>query len=211
MSLGGACRACTIPCRSRQLAVDARRRGRGASGNTGPAMALRVARQRQESDCVGAVTNPHYIGIARDGGQHNVRRGAGDFDTFRHHLSEYTVTEPANGCAPITTDLTGKVALSTAASARSHEGSECAGPCDWRVIVNSRPGDPIPMAADDTLPPPTIPAAMPQQGRWQRLETGRRGVDRRHGSAEFASDNADILATSRRKAPRHSRIRSNPR
>src|SRR5204862_5204454 len=78
-----------------------------AAGNSGPGdSTVESPGSGREVIAAGASTNPHYIGIPVTVGATTVGAALGDFNDFGVVTADFTVTDPANGCVTLTTDLT---------------------------------------------------------------------------------------------------------
>jgi minor extracellular serine protease Vpr len=176
-----------------------------AAGNSGPGDAtVESPGTARNVITVGGSSNPHFVGIPVTVGATTYGAALGEFANFSHVTAPYSVTSPANGCAPFTADLTGQIALvdrgvcTFGTKVLDAQNAAAIGV----LIVNNRGGDPIPMALDTSLPTPTIPAAMLSQADGNAIKpSGTATVD--GTPQEFVSSNADILAdfSSRGPAP----------
>jgi minor extracellular serine protease Vpr len=176
-----------------------------AAGNTGPGDGtVESPGSARNVIAAGAVNNPHYIGIGVTVNGTTYGAQVGEFPSFSAITTNYTVTDPANGCAPFTADLTGQIALidrGVCTFGTKVFDAENAGALGV-LIVNNRAGDPIPMALDDTLPPPTIPAAMLNRADGSAIKpSGTVSID--PTPQEILTQNGDIIAdfSSRGPAP----------
>src|SRR5256712_7048767 len=153
----------------------------------------------------GASTDPHFMGItvtpdSSFGLPPGTAFGAaiGDFHNFAPALTAtISMTTPADGCAAISTPLSGKLVERDAgagpfgAKIQTAQEANAAGV----IIVNNVVGDPVSMGADG-VHNPTIPAAM--------VSIGDGGVLKAHSGASIKADgtvikeivtsNADYLA-----------------
>jgi minor extracellular serine protease Vpr len=120
----------------------------------------------------------------------------GDFSNFGVVTADFTVTDPANGCTTLTTDLTGKIGLinrGVCTFSTKIRNAQTAG-ASGALIVNSVAGDPIAMGQDGTPGQPTIPAAMLSKTDGNAIKpSGTVSIDGSSPS-EFVTANADILA-----------------
>src|SRR5207249_1214505 len=84
-----------------------------AAGNSGPGdSTVESPGAYRKVIAAGASTNPHFIGTPVTVGSSTFAAAAGDFSNYAGVVTApYTVTDPANGCAAITTDLTGQIGL----------------------------------------------------------------------------------------------------
>jgi minor extracellular serine protease Vpr len=152
----------------------------------------------------GATSNPHFIGIPVTVGSSTYGAMLGEFAGFGVVAAPYTVTDPANGCGALATDLTGKIGLidrGACTFGTKALNAEIAGALG-ALIVNNRAGDPIPMAADPAAPA-TIPVAMLGRADGNAIKpAGTMSIDGAT-QAEFKTASADILAdfSSRGPAP----------
>lgn len=173
-----------------------------AAGNSGPGDAtVESPGNAANALTAGASTNPHFIGIdvsgTKDGnGAFSFGAALGDFENFVPAITaDYTVTDPANGCDTITTNLTGKIALIDRGACfftTKIQNAKDAG-AEGVLVVNNVAGDPVAMAHAGG-PLPTIPAAMVGKAEGNGIKpTGSVTVD---GTvvAEIESDNEDIIA-----------------
>jgi minor extracellular serine protease Vpr len=169
-----------------------------AAGNSGPGDAtVESPGSADQVITAGASTNPHFIGVSvAVAGDDPIGGAVGDFDPFTPPVTaDYTVTEPANGCTTISTDLTGKIGLidrgvcSFTTKIRSAEAAGAVGV----IVANSVVGDPTAMGHDGTALP-GIPAVM--VGRAEGTAMKPSGTVTVDGTVaqEFVSDNADIIA-----------------
>ncbi len=172
-----------------------------AAGNSGPGdSTISSPGSAAKALTAGASTNPHFIGI-RVAVTAPVRifgAALGEFNNFVPALEDvpYTVTDPANGCAVISTDLSGKIALidrgacTFTTKIRNAQARGAMGV----LIVNNAAGDPVAMGHDGTDPFPTIPAAMVSRDDGGAMKpSGTVTVD---GTTvgEFITGNADLVA-----------------
>jgi minor extracellular serine protease Vpr len=171
------------------VAVAAGNEGPGDTTVSSPGSALGAL-------TAGASTNPHFIGIPVTVEAITYGAAVGDFNSFGVVTADYTVTEPANGCTAISTDVVGKIALidrgvcTFTTKVRNAENAGAIGV----LVVNNVAGDPVAMAHDGTDPFPEIPAAMLSQEDGNGIKpSGTASVD---GTVEteFLTDNADIIA-----------------
>lgn len=204
MSLGGTVQGPhDFLAEASNAAVDAGMVLAVAAGNSGPGDAtVESPGSAEKVITAGASSNPHFVGIPASfsptgGDGATVGAALGDFNNFDPALTaDYTVTEPANGCAAISTDLAGQIALidrgacSFTTKIRNAEDSGAVGV----LVVNNVAGDPTAMAHDGTDPFPEIPAAMVGNAEGEAVKPdGEVTVD---GTTpqEFVTDNADIIA-----------------
>ncbi|MQA63753.1 MAG: S8 family serine peptidase [Actinophytocola sp.] len=141
-----------------------------AAGNSGPgARTIQSPGVAERGLTAGASTVGHFVGNAVTAGERTLHAATGDFPVFD---SDFTaplgvVSGADNGlslaCAPLDTDLTGKIAVvsrgecsfSTKMRHAQDAGAVAA------FVVNNVAGDPISMGLDDSVTPaPTIPAYM---------------------------------------------------
>jgi minor extracellular serine protease Vpr len=176
-----------------------------AAGNTGPGDAtVESPGSARNVIAAGAVNNPHYIGIGVTVNGTTYGAQVGEFPNFTAITTNYTVTDPANGCVPFTADLSGQIALidrGVCTFGTKVFNAENAGALGV-LVVNNRAGDPIPMALDTTLPPPTIPAAMLSRADGNAIKpSGTVSID--PTLQEILTQNGDIIAdfSSRGPAP----------
>jgi minor extracellular serine protease Vpr len=191
-------------------AVDAGMVVVAAVGNSGPG-SFTVGSPASAAKVIGAgaSSNPHFVGIPVQltaGPLTGSTIGAvvGDFENFDPPISAaYTTTTPADGCTAITNTVSGRIALidrgacSFTTKVRNAQSAGAVGV----LIVNSVAGDPIPMADDDTLPFPTIPAAMVGKKEGAAMKpSGALTVD---GTTfqEILSTNADIIGDFSSRGP----------
>jgi minor extracellular serine protease Vpr len=178
-------------------AVDAGVVVAAAAGNAGPgASTVGSPASGHKVIAAGASTNPHFIGIPVEVGGMTFGAALGDFDNFGTVTAVFSVTTPANGCSPLSTDFTGKIALidrgvcSFTTKIRNAENAGALGV----LVVNNVAGDAIAMGHDGTSPFPTIPAAMLSRADGHAIKpTGTATIDGTSPS-EFITANADILA-----------------
>ncbi|MPZ28144.1 MAG: S8 family serine peptidase [Micromonosporaceae bacterium] len=199
LSLGGAVQGPhDALAEASNAAVDAGMAVVIAAGNSGPGDA--TVESPGSADRVitaGASTNPHFIGVpVAVAGSDSIGGAVGDFDPFSTPVTaDYTVTEPANGCTPISTDLTGQIALidrGVCAFTVKIRNAEAAGAAGV-IVANSVAGDPTAMAHDGTALP-GIPAVMVGLAEGTAMKpSGTVTVDGTD-AAEFVSENADIIA-----------------
>ncbi|MGH3681231.1 MAG: S8 family serine peptidase [Natronosporangium sp.] len=169
-----------------------------AAGNSGPGDAtVESPGSADQVITAGASTNPHFIGVSvAVAGSDPIGGAVGDFDPFSTPVTaDYTVTEPANGCTPISTDLTGRIALidrGVCAFTIKVRNAEAAGAAGV-IVANNSAGDPTAMAHDGTALP-GIPAVMVGLAEGAAMKpSGTVTVDGSE-AAEFVSENADIIA-----------------
>lgn len=199
MSLGGDVQGPHDPlAEASNAVVDAGMAVVVAAGNSGPGDAtVESPGSADQVITAGASTNPHFIGVpVQVAGEDPIGGAVGDFDPFSIPVTAgYTVTEPANGCTAIGTDLTGMIALidrgvcSFTTKIRNAETAGAAGV----IVANSVAGDPTSMAHDGTALP-GIPAVMVGRAEGGAMKPG--GTVTVDGSTpdEFVSANADIVA-----------------
>jgi minor extracellular serine protease Vpr len=183
-----------------------------AAGNSGPGDAtVESPGSALRALTAGASTNPHFVGIPV-----TLRGGAtypaaiGEFNPYIPPVenAQFASTEPADGCAAITNDVDGKIALidrGTCTFGTKVFNAENAGAIGV-IVINNVAGDPTAMAVDESFPEPTIPAAMVSQSAGAELEekAGKTTMTVDGTQArEFITDNADIAAgfSSRGPAP----------
>lgn len=199
MSLGGTVQGPHDPlAEASNAVVDAGMAVVVAAGNSGPGDAtVQSPGSADQVITAGASTNPHFVGVPVSvAGGDTVGAAIGDFDPFSTPTTaDYTVTDPANGCAAITTDLTGAIALidrgacSFTTKIRNAQNAGAVG----TIVVNNVAGDPTAMAHDGTAFP-EIPAVMVGLAEGTAMKpSGTVSVDGT-SAAEFVSANADIIA-----------------
>ncbi len=113
---------------------------------------------------VAASSNAHTaVGTIISFGGTTLTAEEGDFNTFSPAVTSATsTTTPADGCSPISEDLTGLIAVidrgscSFTTKIRNAQNQGALGV----IMVNNVAGAPIGMAHDGTAPFPTIPAVM---------------------------------------------------
>lgn len=200
MSLGGTVQGPhDLLAEASNAAVDAGMVVVVAAGNDGPGDSTVSSPGSAENVITaGASTNPHFVGVPVSvAGGDTIGGAVGDFDPFSTPVTaEYTVTEPANGCTAISTDLAGKIALidrGTCSFTTKVRNAEAAGAVGT-IVANNVAGDPTAMAHDGTTPEPTIPAVMVGLAEGAAMKpSGSVTID--GGAAqEIVSDNADIIA-----------------
>jgi minor extracellular serine protease Vpr len=169
-----------------------------AAGNEGPGdSTVSSPGSAERALTAGASTNPHFVGIAVT--VSGVTRGAaiGDFNNFDPAITAaYTVTTPANGCTPITTTLTGKIALidrGVCTFTTKIRNAQTAGAVGV-LVANNVAGDPTAMAHDGTDPFPTIPAAMLSKNDGTAIKPSGTATVNGTVKQEFVTTNADIIA-----------------
>jgi minor extracellular serine protease Vpr len=168
-----------------------------AAGNEGPGdMTVSSPGSALGALTAGASTNPHFIGIPVTVGADTFGAAVGDFNSFGQVTADYTVTDPANGCTAISTDLAGKIALidrgvcTFTTKVRNAENAGAIGV----LVVNNVAGDPVAMAHDGTDPFPEIPAAMLSQEDGNEIKPSGTATIDGTVETEFITDNADIIA-----------------
>ena len=152
----------------------------------------------------GMTSNPHFVGIPVTVAGTTYGAAVGDFNNFDVVTgADYTVTTPANGCAPITTDLTGKIAIidrgvcTFSTKIRNAQNAGAIGV----IVVNNRAGDPSAMGQDGTPNQPTIPAVMLARDNGNAIKpSGTVDIDGTNPT-EFHTSNADIIALDSSRGP----------
>src|SRR5579872_7131309 len=182
-----------------------------AAGNSGPGEGTVESPGVAENVITaGAITNPHFVGIkVTPNGMTPLGAALGAFNNFGV-LAGFPYTEPApsNGCAPITTDLTGQVALifrGTCSFSTKIRFAQQAG-AKGVLIANNTLGDPSAMAQDGTPDQPTIPAAMISKTNGIAMAGNSVKTVDIDGTAEqefltLAEGSADLLATFSSRGP----------
>ena len=168
-----------------------------AAGNSGPGDSTAESPgSGRKVIAAGATTNPHYIGIPVTVGSTTYGAALGDFNNFGVVTADFTVTDPANGCTTLTTDLTGKIGLinrGVCTFSTKIRDAQTAGAIG-ALTVNNAAGDPVAMGQDGTPNQPTIPAAMLSKTDGNAIKpSGTVSIDGSSPS-EFVTGNADILA-----------------
>lgn len=168
-----------------------------AAGNSGPgAFTVESPGTAPNAITAGASTNPHFAGIVIGSPAGDLRAAYGDFAHFGDVTEDYARTTPANGCAPITSPVSGLVALiarGTCSFQTKIRNAEAAGAVGV-VVTNNVAGDPIAMGQDGTTPVPTIPAAMIDVTSGAALPDTGTFVIAGTTIQEFITTNADIIA-----------------
>jgi minor extracellular serine protease Vpr len=184
------------------VAIAAGNSGPGAGTISSPGIADKVI-------TVGASTNPHFIGIpVTVTSIGTFGASVGQFANFVPPVTAtFTTTSPTNGCTPISTTLSGKIALIRRGSCtfttkvRNAQNAGAIGV----VVINSQQGDPIAMAQDGTTPVPTIPAVMVSitNGNAMAAVSGSTVTVDGTNPQEFFSDGSgsDILASFSSQGP----------
>jgi minor extracellular serine protease Vpr len=175
-----------------------------AAGNAGPGPGtIESPGIADKVITVGASTNPHFIGIpVTVKGIGNFGAAVGNFASFvPAATATYVTTSPANGCAPISQNLSNEIALirrgacTFTTKVRNAQNAGAIGV----IVINSQQGDPIAMAQDGTTPVPTISAVMVSitNGNAMAAVSGSTVAVDGTTPAEFFSDGAgaDILAS----------------
>ena len=169
-----------------------------AAGNSGPGdSTVESPGSADKVITAGASTNPHFVGVSVTFGSETVGGAIGDFDPFSTPITAgYTVTTPANGCAAISEDLTGMIALidrGVCSFTTKIRNAQTAGAVGV-IVANNVAGDPTAMGGDGTAPEPSIPAVMVGLAEGGAMKpSGTVTVDGT-AAAEFISGNADIIA-----------------
>jgi minor extracellular serine protease Vpr len=168
-----------------------------AAGNSGPGDGtVESPGSAEQALTAGASTNPHFVGIPVTVGSTTIGAALGDFNNFGVVTATYTVTNPANGCTAITTNLTGKIALidrgvcTFTTKVRNAQNAGAVGV----LVVNNVAGDPTAMGADGTTPAPTIPAAMLGKNEGNAIKPSGTATVNGTTPQEFLTANADIIA-----------------
>jgi minor extracellular serine protease Vpr len=168
-----------------------------AAGNSGPGdTTAESPGSAHNVIAAAAIANPHFVGIAVTVGANTFGAALGEFADYGSVTASYTVTDPANGCAPFTADLTGQIALidrGACTFSTKIRDAQTAGALGT-LVVNNVAGDPSAMATDGTANQPTIPAAMLSHNDGNSIKpSGTVSID---GSSpqEFITANGDILA-----------------
>ena len=187
-------------------AVDAGVVAAIAAGNSGPGtMTVESPGNAANAITAGASTDPHFMGItvmpdSSFGLPPGTTFGAaiGDFHNFVPVLTAaISTTTPADGCAAISTALSGKIAVvdrgacTFGTKIQNAQDANAAGV----IIVNNVFGDPVSMGADG-VHNPTIPAAMVSIGDGGVLKAHSGASIKADGSVikEIVTSNADFLA-----------------
>lgn len=200
LSLGGGARPDNVLVNAVNAATDAGVVVAIAAGNSGPgAGTIQSPGIADKVITVGASTNPHFVGVPVTIGTATFGASVGQFANYVPPITAaYTTTSPANGCTPISTTLTAKIALirrggcTFTTKVRDAQNAGAIGV----IVINNVVGDPIAMAQDGTTPPPTIPAVMVSLTNGNSMgASGTVTVDGTNPQ-EFFSDGAgaDILA-----------------
>ncbi len=168
-----------------------------AAGNSGPGdSTVESPGNAAGALTAGASTNPHFVGIPVTIGSSTFGAALGDFENFDPAITaDYTVTEPANGCTTISTDLTGMIALidrGVCTFSTKIRNAESAGAVGV-LVVNNSAGDPVAMAHDG-LAFPGIPAAMLGKAEGNAIKPSGTATVDGTSPQEFITDNADIIA-----------------
>src|SRR5256712_10484988 len=165
-----------------------------AAGSSGPGtMTVESPGNAANAITAGASTDPHFMGItvtpdSSFGLPPGTAFGAaiGDFHKFAPALTAtISMTTPADGCAAISTPLSGKIAVidrgacTFGTKIQNAQDANAAGV----IIVNNVFGDPVSMGADG-VHNPTIRAAM--------VSIGDGGVLKAHSGASIKADGAVI-------------------
>jgi minor extracellular serine protease Vpr len=181
-----------------------------AAGNAGPGEAtVGTPASAAKVITAGASANPHYVGITVHitGGPAagtSTAAAIGDFATFTPALAAaYTTTTPADACAAISSDVTGKVALidrgvcNFTTKIRNAEAAGAVGV----LVVNNVAGDPSAMTYDGTVPFPTIPAAMVARASGAAMKPGGAVIVDGTAQQEIVTASADIIAAFSSRGP----------
>lgn len=168
-----------------------------AAGNNGPgAFTAGSPGTGRNVIAAGASTNPHFIGIPVTIGGTTYGASVGDFEKFGAVTAAFSVSTPANGCAGLAEDFTGKLALidrgvcAFSEKIRNAEGAGAIG----ALIVNNVAGDPISMGTDGAPNQPTIPAVMLSKPDGAAVKPSGTAMIDGTTETEFITGNADILA-----------------
>ena len=188
-------------------AVDAGVVAAVAAGNSGPGT-MTVSSPGNAANVItaGASTDPHYMGISLTlddpafGGMAGTTIGVaiGDFANYVPAITGNTANAtPADGCAAITNDVDGKIAVinrGICTFGTKIQNAEDAGAIG-AIIVNNVFGDPVSMGADG-VHFPTIPAAMVSitDGAVLKAHDGAQITVDGTTISEVVTSNADFLA-----------------
>lgn len=140
-----------------------------ANGNEGPGAGTTGSPgEAPRGISAGAFGVDHYVGAPVTAGSVNVTVAAGEFATVTADLTAGLEAPAGTGVASLSQacaalpSLTGKIALvarGTCSFTTKVRNAQTAGAVAV-VVVNNVAGDPVALAADGTLPAPTIPAYM---------------------------------------------------
>ncbi len=168
-----------------------------AAGNSGPGdSTVESPGSAANALTAGASTNPHFAGIEITTGGATLAAAYGDFAHFGDVTLPFARTTPANGCAAITSDAAGKVAViargvcTFQTKIRNAQAAGAAGV----IVTNNVAGDPIAMGQDGTQPVPTIPAAMIDRASGAALPAAGTFVIAGTTIRELVTPNVDIVA-----------------
>ncbi len=156
----------------------------------------------------GASSDPHFFGNPVT--VSSIGTFGGTVSAFAAYTSlvtaTYSTTSPSNGCSPISTNLTGKIALIQRGSCtfstkiRNAQNASAIG-----VIVsdNTNLEDPIVMGQDGTPNQPTIPAIMVSQAKGAAMASALVKTVTIDGTTiqEFLSTNGDFMASFSSRGP----------
>ena len=204
LSLGGTVQGPhDLLAESASAAVDAGMVMVIAAGNEGPGdSTVGSPGSAEKVITAGASTNPHFVGIpvtitAGPAAPATIGAALGDFPNFEPPVTaDYTTTTPADGCTAITNDVDGKIALidrgvcTFTTKIRNAENAGAVGV----LVVNNSAGDPTAMAADGTLPEPTIPAAMVGKAEGNAMKPNGTVTVDGTTQQEILTENEDIIA-----------------
>jgi len=204
LSLGGTAKPSDVLVNAVNAAVDAGVVVAIAAGNSGPgAGSVQSPGIADKVITVGASTNPHFIGIpVTTASVGTIGAAIGQFANFVPAVTAtFVTTMPANGCAPISQNLAGEIALiargicTFTTKVRNAQNAGAIGV----IVYNSQQGDPVAMAQDGTTPVPTIPAVMVSRPNGLLMAAAAPAMVTVDGTSpqEFFSDgpSADILAS----------------
>ena len=182
-----------------------------SAGNSGPEKyTIESPGNAERALTVGATTNPHFVGIpvTLDLTGETFGAAVGDFNPYVPPVlgAAFAVASPAEGCAPLANDVTGKIVIidrgdcSFTTKVRNAENAGALGV----LVVNNTFGDPVAMGHDGTAPFPTIPAAMVAQdaGTLIKAAAGTSTISV-NGTVqtEFQTTSADFLARFSSRGP----------
>lgn len=177
-----------------------------AAGNSGPGdMTIESPGSAEKALTAGASTNPHFLGVPvtviSDTQTLTFGAAVGEFNPYIPPITNapFTTTVPAHGCAPITNEISGTIALidrGLCTFTTKIRNAQSAGAIGV-IVVNHVAGDPVAMGHDGTEPKPTIPAVMVsrEDGAVLKAMAGKTliSVDGTQPQ-EFVTANADIIA-----------------
>lgn len=138
----------------------------GNEGNDYPSSLLTVGSPGNAANAitVAAASNAHTaVGTTISFDGNSLVAAEGDFNTFSPAITSATsLTTPADGCNPISEDLSGEIAVidrGACSFSLKVVNAEAQGAVAV-IIANNQPGAAIPMAHDDAYAFPQIPAVM---------------------------------------------------